>query len=131
METRHTTRPRGILGETLAELYLESRGYTVLAKNLRSGRRELDLLAERGETLVAVEVKWRRERGGGEAGAALEAWRRAQRVRAGEAVLALMQDWPGGATRPWRLDLVAIEERADGFTLTHRVGAWAPGGSFW
>lgn len=121
-------RPRGILGEALAQLFLESRGYTILKKNQRAGRREIDLIAERGRLLVAVEVKWRRER---EGSSAIEAWQWPQRARAGEAVLALMETWPEGAERPWRFDLVAIEERASGWTLIHHPGAWSPGGSFW
>jgi putative endonuclease len=126
----HQARPRGILGETLAQLFLESRGYTILAKNQRAGRREIDLVAERGATLIAVEVKWRRERVG-EAGAAAEAWPRAQRQRAGEAVLSLMETWPGAPERPWRFDLIAIEERASGWTLVHHPGAWSPGATWW
>jgi putative endonuclease len=118
-------QPRGPLGESLAQLFLESRGYVILGKNLRVGRREVDLLAERGRMLIAVEVKWRRE------GGADEAWRRPQRARAGEAVLGLMERWPGAAERPWRFDLVAIEESARGWTLVHRPGAWSPGDSFW
>lgn len=121
-------RPRGILGEALAQLFLESRGYVILAKNQRAGRREIDLIAERGTLLIAVEVKWRRER---EGTAAVEAWRRPQRTRAGEAVLSLMEAWPRGAERPWRFDLVTIEERASGWTLVHHPGAWSPGDSFW
>lgn len=123
------TRPRGLLGEALAQLFLESRGYTILAKNQRAGRREIDLIAERGTTLIAIEVKWRRERAG-EAPSA-EAWRHAQRARASEAVLSLMEQWPRGSQRPWRFDLVAIEERANGWTLIHHPGAWSPGESYW
>lgn len=124
-----STRPRGLLGETLAQLFLESRGYRVLAKNCRAGRREVDLVVERALTLVAVEVKWRRA--DALAGTAPESWRAPQRARAGEAVLALMETWPGGARRPWRFDLVTIEEDARGWTLRHYPGAWAPRDSFW
>jgi putative endonuclease len=119
---------RGPLGESLAQLFLESRGYLILGRNLRVGRREIDLLAERGQTLIAVEVKWRRARGEGSPD---EAWRRPQRARAGEAVLGLMERWPGAAERPWRFDLVTIEESPNGWTLAHRRGAWSPGDSCW
>ena len=113
---------RGPLGETLAELFLVSRGWEVRGRNLRAGRREIDLLVQRGDTLALVEVKWRR--GGG----AAEAWRRPQRERAGEAALALMESWPAKA---WRFDLVTIEEEARGWTLRHHPGAWSPAGSCW
>jgi putative endonuclease len=124
-------RPRGMLGEALAQLFLESRGHTILARNQRAGRREIDLVAERGATLIAIEVKWRRERAGEAPGAAAMAWRHAQRARAGEAVLCLMEHWPGGSERPWRFDLIAIEERANGWSLVHHPGAWSPADSCW
>jgi putative endonuclease len=113
---------RGPLGETLAELYLVSRGWTVRGRNVRAGRREIDLVVQRGETVAFVEVKWRR------AEASEEAWRPEQRRRAGEAALALLERWPAQA---WRFDLVTIQEEARGFRLLHHAGAWSPGGSFW
>ncbi len=52
---------RGKIGERLAEEYLISRGYIVLAKNWRGapGRRapEIDLIVRKNETIVFVEVK--------------------------------------------------------------------------
>lgn len=120
---------RGRLGESLAAQFLESRGYAILARNYRAGRLELDLIAERGELLVAVEVKWRRR--GRFDDAAGEAWRRPQRARMHAAVLAAMAIIPDSARRPWRLDLIAIEESAEGWQLIHRPGAWSPGDSSW
>lgn len=49
----------GRSGELLAAEYLESKGYTVLDRNWRSGHKELDLVARSGNTLVVVEVKTR------------------------------------------------------------------------
>ena len=47
-------------GEDVAGRYLETRGYTILQKNYRDRRGEIDLVAFRGETVVFVEVKtWR------------------------------------------------------------------------
>src|SRR5258708_2316122 len=97
---------RGRAGEAMARLFLETRGYRELALGVRVGRRELDLVAERGELLIAVEVKWRRGDGPGRAELALRAWGPAQRARAHAAVLELMATWPGAAERPWRFDLV-------------------------
>jgi putative endonuclease len=126
METNRFAR--GAFGEAMAALFLESRGYRILARNFRAGRREIDLIVERGELLVAVEVKWRS--GDGQLQAA-EAWRPAQRARAADGALSAMTRIPGGTTRPWRFDLVLIVEHARSLELEHRAGVWAPGGSFW
>lgn len=54
------TRPLGQLGEEVAARFLESRGFEILERNLRSRLGEIDLIARDGPTLVFVEVKARR-----------------------------------------------------------------------
>lgn len=49
----------GNQGENLAVKLLQSKGYSVLAENWRSGRNELDIVARIGDTIVFVEVKTR------------------------------------------------------------------------
>lgn len=50
-------RIRGTDGENEAQAYLESQGYSVLARNFRTRRGEVDLVARRGGRLAFVEVK--------------------------------------------------------------------------
>ncbi|RBP67915.1 putative endonuclease [Brevibacterium sanguinis] len=50
----------GRLGEDLAVAYLEDRGMTIVERNFRCPRGELDIIARDGDTLVVVEVKTRR-----------------------------------------------------------------------
>lgn len=124
------TRLRGECGERIAEEFLRARGYAILGRNLRAGRRELDLVVARGSTLVAVEVKWRQANS--PVGGAWTAWGPRQRARAGEAALLWCRaEYPEGEGRPWRFDLVVIEEEPDGLRLVHRRGAWAPAGAWW
>lgn len=47
----------GNQAEKLAANLLQSKGYAVLAQNLRTKRGEIDILAKDGEILVIVEVK--------------------------------------------------------------------------
>jgi putative endonuclease len=51
-----------VRGEELAARHLESRGYTIVARNYRCAHGEIDLIAAQGEYLVFVEVKTRRGR---------------------------------------------------------------------
>jgi putative endonuclease len=56
--------PVGSEGELAVARQLEERGFTVLARNLRLGHAEVDLLARRRSTLLVVEVKTRAAPGG-------------------------------------------------------------------
>ena len=49
----------GRRGERLATQHLRSAGWTVVAKNYRFGRREIDLIVQKGPLLAFVEVKTR------------------------------------------------------------------------
>ena len=49
----------GSEGEKLAGEFLENKGYKILEKNWRSGRYEIDIIAEQMNVLVFVEVKTR------------------------------------------------------------------------
>src|SRR5688572_14953125 len=53
-------RAFGQAGEDRAAAWYRARGYTVLARNWRCRDGELDLVVQRGRTLVFVEVKARR-----------------------------------------------------------------------
>lgn len=56
----------GKKGEDLAVELLISKGYKILARNWRSGHKEIDIVALDGDILVAVEVKTRKSNTFGE-----------------------------------------------------------------
>jgi putative endonuclease len=56
-----TRAERGRLAEQAVAEYLEAAGFLVVARNLRLGRLELDIVARRGELIVVVEVRTRGE----------------------------------------------------------------------
>jgi putative endonuclease len=57
----HDPRRRlGTLGEELAATYLLSQGFSLLDRNVRTRRGEIDLIAFDGDVLVFAEVKTRR-----------------------------------------------------------------------
>ena|SRR3989442_4452344 len=123
---------RGRAGEALAAAYYELLGCQVLARNLKLGGVEVDLLVSDRGTRVLVEVKLR---GRSDFGGAALAVDRAKRERLLRAARALESGaGPAGArTRvprearsghtALRIDVVAIEPVDDGLTLRHYRGA--------
>jgi putative endonuclease len=55
-------RSTGTEGETLAAAFLQENGFSIVERNFRFGRGEIDLVARDGNELVFVEVKSRRSR---------------------------------------------------------------------
>lgn len=49
----------GIKGEQIATAFLLNKGYIILHNNWRSGRKEVDVIAFKDDTLVIVEIKAR------------------------------------------------------------------------
>ena len=50
----------GRIGEDLAEKYLIDRGYEIICRNWTHAKKELDIVASKGEKLHFIEVKTRR-----------------------------------------------------------------------
>jgi putative endonuclease len=53
------TRDLGMKGENIAARHLESAGYTILERNWKSGKHEIDIIAKNDKFIVFVEVKTR------------------------------------------------------------------------
>ncbi|MCF8449574.1 MAG: YraN family protein [Taibaiella sp.] len=49
----------GIKGEQLASDFLLNKGYIIIFLNWRSGKKEVDVIAQKGDMLVFIEVKTR------------------------------------------------------------------------
>ena len=50
-------KKKGTLGEEVAEAFLRSLDYRILARNFHSSRGEIDIVAGHGESIIFVEVK--------------------------------------------------------------------------
>ena len=101
---RDSNRALGRRGEALAARHLCRHGYRVLARNLRAGGVEVDLVALDGPTLVFIEVKARRSLAAGAPQEAVD-WRKQQRLRQAAAAFARTRAL---SHRPIRFDVVAI-----------------------
>ncbi len=76
----------GISAEKIAGLYLRCKGYRILAERYRNTQGEIDIVALRGNTLVAVEVKARRTLA--ECEESVAPWKQQKIARAVEGLLA-------------------------------------------
>ena len=112
----------GIRGEELACGELRRRGYAILARRYRTRFGEIDIVSERGGTLVFVEVKARRTRRYGDASASIPFWK--QRRLAAMALDYLA--WTNRLSTRCRFDVVAI----DGFG-TDRMSIRVIENAFW
>ncbi len=85
MSGRAEAEQRGRRGEALAAWYLRFKGWSVVARRVKTPRGEVDLVMRRGRTVAFVEVKWRGR--GSDRDAAIDPWR-LRRVRAAAEALA-------------------------------------------
>jgi putative endonuclease len=111
---RTSAQRSGDAAEELVAQRLVAAGWSILARNVRVGRHELDLIAvDPGppRTLVAVEVRWRADRAYGLPEETVDARKRI-RVRAAAYGLLERGALPDGSSLPHlplRFDLVVVE----------------------
>lgn len=98
---------RGAQAEERARAHLEHAGLKLLARNYRCPRGELDLVMADGDTLVFVEVRFRRSTAFGSAAESVDARKRARLIAAAEHYLLAHP-----ADRPCRFDVVAADGNA-------------------
>lgn len=106
-----TTYDIGRKAERAASNYLEMRGYRIIERNWRRPRCEIDIIAEKDDTVFFVEVKYRRNdhQGGG-----LEAITptKLKQMRYAATSWLVETKWPGPS------QLSAIEMTGPDFTVT-------------
>ena len=96
----------GFLAEGLAAKSLESRGYTILDHNYRKPWGEIDIIAEKQEILIFVEVKansTHREGFAPEIRAGNEKLRKVLRT-----AKTYMMDKRYSADQPWQIDIISV-----------------------
>ena len=101
-------RRLGDWGERQARLYLEAKGYAIVASNFRCRAGEIDIVARQGGEFVFVEVKTRRGDAFGEAEESISP-ARAERLAA--VAEEFLQSWLADgyhSATPWRIDLVCV-----------------------
>jgi putative endonuclease len=123
-------RARGALGERLAADHLTRRGYTVLERNFRTCRGELDLVAADARSIVFCEVKTRVAGGTAGPSAPLDAVGPAKRARLRRLAAEWLRERAAGVSRPRRDELrfdaigVTLSPTGELLALEHLEGAF-------
>jgi putative endonuclease len=111
----------GDFGERLAVQHLEAKGYRILHRNYRKREGEIDIVAQRADTVAFVEVKCRRGDRNGTAGESITEAKAARMITLAEAYAT---DYPH-IPEARRIDLIAIDFTLDGrlIALNHHENA--------
>lgn len=105
----------------MAAGHLEREGWTMLHRKFRVGKKEIDLVARRGEVVAFVEVK---TRGGGRNGGPLESIDSRKRAQIGDVAAGWVSRF-GDETLTYRFDAVAVVRGRDGsVVIEHIEDAW-------
>jgi putative endonuclease len=116
----------GRLGEDAAWRFLEPLGYTVLHRNWRSGRFELDLIVRDPKgILVFVEVKANRSMSHGNAAERVDRRKQMRLQRLAQSYV-LSHDLQN---LEMRFDVIGIEDGLAGPVITHHKNAFLPANS--
>jgi len=110
----------GALGEEAAAELLRKAGYRIVARNHRCSRGEVDVIAEKGDLLVFVEVRTR-------ATAAFGGPEETVGTRKQRRVIAAARDYLGqrrGPPKAARFDVIAVVDGPAGPALTHFENAF-------
>ncbi len=100
------TRDTGQAAEQHAERHLKSHGLQGVARNFHARGGEIDLIMIDQQTLVFIEVRFRRNTNHG---SALETVTAQKQARIRKAASHFLQQHPDMAERPCRFDVVGIE----------------------
>ncbi len=97
-------RRRGSQGERSARSYLEGKGYRVLETNYRCPWGEVDIIAQKGQTLVFVEVRTRKGTKFGTPEESLTPQKLERLVATAQSYLQVRNP----ESQDWRIDLVSV-----------------------
>lgn len=98
-------REIGALGEKIAAEYLTGLGYVIRERNFRSREGEIDIIAEKDDFLVFIEVRTRTSSSYGTPEESVTAQKKERLLVLAEAYMEGRDDLPPS----WRIDVVALE----------------------
>lgn len=104
----------GIEGEAIAERYLTTKGYSILAKNYRFEKSEIDIIAKKENILIFVEVKARTDNRYGFPEEAISDKKKEKLMEGAEAYLL-----ENNLQCPISFDVIAITKSANSIEIEH------------
>lgn len=116
MNKRVKAYKKGHFAESYAALYLRLKGYKILERRYKTKMGEIDLIAQKGEVIAAVEVKARTSYKD-----ALESVSKSSQIRIQRALEYYISTSKNGADKVLRFDIVTVY---GGFFLRHLDNAW-------
>jgi len=111
----------GEQGEELAAQHLIKNGYSILDRNWRFGKEEIDIIAKKGVELVVVEVKTRNSDFFGEPQAFVSRGKQSHLIRATQAYIDKHK-----LDLEVRFDVIGVIINQRGEKLEHLEGAFQP-----
>jgi putative endonuclease len=99
----------GAIGEKLAADFLKKRGYKILQRNFRCREGEIDIIARKGECLVFVEVRTKKNTAFGTPEESVTLSKREKLISLANVYLQAFNNPP----QSWRIDVVAVELTPD------------------
>ena len=105
-----TATERGRWAETLALAHLRKHGLTLETANFRRRGGEIDLVMRDGDTVVFVEVRYRRSSAYGDGAESIDPRKRARIVATAQRYL---QAYPLAAAGPCRFDVVSVSAQGN------------------
>jgi len=95
----------GRWGETQATIYLETRGYKILERNVHTSYGEIDIIAQKDEVAIFVEVKTRRSYTYGYPEESITPIKQEHMVNASQAYLVEHPELGNN----WQIDVISIQ----------------------
>ncbi len=98
-------RETGAQGEQIAANYLKRKGYRIRERNFRCREGEIDIVAEKGDFLVFVEVRTKTDTSFGTPEESITASKKDKLITLAQTYIETHTGLPAS----WRIDVVAIE----------------------
>jgi len=114
-------REKGSEGEKVAERFLEKKGYKIVERNWGNRYGEIDLVMEKNEELVFVEVKMKSGERFGTPEEMVDKRKLRQVRRTAEMYLTKEGRWRG--YKGFRIDIVCVVKKGGGYEIRHYEAA--------